>query len=330
MEFYITNSCNLNCEGCNAISNFNIPANHQLWEDHKETYRKWADLLDIAEISILGGEPLANSDWKNWVIGIRQLWPNAIIYFVTNGLLITKKANTVLYKLCQENNIQVSVSLHNKHTADFVKTIVFNWLVHPKIKDIEIHHESMQNSYNAIKDPSWPDCDTIADWNALPEAIRNECVNVHNFTFIEIPPQVTIIDQNGVTVSLNEQWDFFPGPVSKLSNKFMFNSSDPVQAHLSCHQKTCHQLYQGKLHKCAPSHVFKDIVDNFDTNLNQADLALIHNYRPATVDMNMFEIENFINNLNNPIEQCKFCPTSTTKKMIFAETSKKQLLMLRK
>ena len=34
--------------------------------------------------------------------------------------------------------------------------------------------------YNDIKDPGWPDCNSIEDFNLLPDWIKDECINVHN------------------------------------------------------------------------------------------------------------------------------------------------------
>ena len=57
VEFYITNVCNLNCTNCNRFNNYAF-AGHQRWADNKEFYQQWAEILDVQEISILGGEPL--------------------------------------------------------------------------------------------------------------------------------------------------------------------------------------------------------------------------------------------------------------------------------
>ena len=34
--------------------------------------------------------------------------------------------------------------------------------------------------YDAIKDPSWPDCDTLEEFETLPEHIKKECLEVHD------------------------------------------------------------------------------------------------------------------------------------------------------
>jgi 2-polyprenyl-3-methyl-5-hydroxy-6-metoxy-1,4-benzoquinol methylase len=44
---------------------------------------------------------------------------------------------------------------------------------------------SWKNTYLAIKDESWPECNTFEDFEALPESIRNECINVH-----EVSPDI--------------------------------------------------------------------------------------------------------------------------------------------
>jgi hypothetical protein len=41
---------------------------------------------------------------------------------------------------------------------------------------------SWKRSYDAIKDSSWPDCNTFEDFKNLPEAIQIECKTVHNFS----------------------------------------------------------------------------------------------------------------------------------------------------
>ena len=88
-EFYITNVCNLNCQNCNRYNNFAF-SGHQTWSDHADQYRAWAEILDIKEIGILGGEPLLNPDFPNWLHGIAELWPNAKIHIDTNGTQLHK------------------------------------------------------------------------------------------------------------------------------------------------------------------------------------------------------------------------------------------------
>jgi hypothetical protein len=59
----------------------------------------------------MGGEPLINPEVKNWILGIRELLPNAQIRFVTNGLLLNKHWDLVEL-LEQVGNCVLKISYH--------------------------------------------------------------------------------------------------------------------------------------------------------------------------------------------------------------------------
>jgi len=44
----------------------------------------------------------------------------------------------------------------------------------------------IKDSYDAVKDPSWPDVATIEDYNALPIDILEECTQVHNLKLVTL------------------------------------------------------------------------------------------------------------------------------------------------
>lgn len=46
--------------------------------------------------------------------------------------------------------------------------------------------DQIQQSYNNIRDPSWPDINTINDYNALPVHIQHECKTVHKLELLEL------------------------------------------------------------------------------------------------------------------------------------------------
>ena len=41
------------------------------------------------------------------------------------------------------------------------------------------YRDQIRDSYNSIRDPSWPDVETVEDFYALPGEIRDECIQVH-------------------------------------------------------------------------------------------------------------------------------------------------------
>ncbi len=42
------------------------------------------------------------------------------------------------------------------------------------------------NSYNAVKDESWPNISTIEEFKTLPNWIQEECINIHNLVLYEL------------------------------------------------------------------------------------------------------------------------------------------------
>jgi hypothetical protein len=46
--------------------------------------------------------------------------------------------------------------------------------------------DQIRDSYNAVKDPSWPDVETSDDFQKLPDWIKKECLEVHNLKLLEL------------------------------------------------------------------------------------------------------------------------------------------------
>jgi hypothetical protein len=96
-------------------------------------------------------------------------------------------------------------------------------------------------------------------------------------------------------------------------------NSDPVEAHDICYFKTCHQLNKGKLYKCPLVSVLPDFLDQFDVTISADDKSLAYAYEPLTINKN---VSKFVNSINDPIPQCKFCPSKYIKHN-FVGTEKK-------
>lgn len=46
--------------------------------------------------------------------------------------------------------------------------------------------DQIRRSYDAVKDPSWPDIKNLEDFNHLPEHIRTECIQQHGLVLLEL------------------------------------------------------------------------------------------------------------------------------------------------
>lgn len=117
LEFYITNVCNLACNGCNRFNNFPGFKGHQRWNDHKYEYAKWAKRITSPFITILGGEPTLNPDLELYASSLRVLWPDSNIMIQSNGSY--KREIHDMY--WRKYRVGMSVSLHDASTADILR-----------------------------------------------------------------------------------------------------------------------------------------------------------------------------------------------------------------
>jgi hypothetical protein len=121
-EFYITNHCNIDCDGCNRFNNFKYSGSED-WENYRSVYKEWASILDIKHIAILGGEPLLHKNLDNIISDIRSFWPDCNLEITTNGLLIEKIKPNVVESL-KNNNVQIYCSIHKPEWVDQIKESV--------------------------------------------------------------------------------------------------------------------------------------------------------------------------------------------------------------
>jgi len=134
-EFYVTNVCNLTCTGCNRFNNYKFKG-WQDWHQVKDSYTIWSQEFDINCYSILGGEPLLNPTFYDWVLGLRQLWPDSILRIASNGTQLERHQQ--LYDILRKDpKIIFSVCLHNKRTKKELVQKVKDFLVAPFTYDAD-------------------------------------------------------------------------------------------------------------------------------------------------------------------------------------------------
>ena len=287
-EFYITNVCNQNCTGCNRYNNYAFKG-HYLWEDHKEDYIKWSKLVDIELIGILGGEPLGNPDFLNWLHGIAELWPNADITIVTNGTYFDQWPN--LYEELSQygNRILIEVSHHTPGS----------W-----IHAIESHPRVLKQLKSNV--PS-----------TLPDK-RNPGY--------QHPLQYK--DRTGITLQLMQEWIFGQSSLirNELTNELTFHDSNPDEAADVCafHEHGCHHFIEGKLYKCGPVGLMPEFMQQYKVTVTEKQQQLINDYKPAEADWTEEDLTQFIDNLNNKvvIPQCSLCPSNQEQVKFSASTKK--------
>ena len=330
---HITNVCNFNCPECQTFSNFNFTG-HQLWKDYKDVYAKWADLIEIPWWNLQGGEPTLNPTFDEWIIGFRKLWPDLNGSVSTNGTTIKAK-NQKLYKLLADNNVDIRVQLHNIDRRESFLEELKNWLHGPI--EISLSHgdklEEIKNkwlvTYSKIRANHWPECQTIDDWDLLSEHIKEECRQKFNLsdplTLLDTSAEIKFVDKNNVTVYVKNADVFGSSTLIPSDDRsgFKVHNSDPIVAHDVCISKNCGSFTNGKLYKCHQVSHFPEFKQQFNISFdNREDEDLFSSYSPATADMSELELQTFMENYDNPLPQCKFCPESVSYVDLKAQTKK--------
>jgi organic radical activating enzyme len=293
-EIYITNVCNYSCTHCQSLNNFAFKG-HQQWDDYCNEYTKLSNIIEFDTIQIIGGEPTLNPDFEKWVDGISNLWPNSKLQIATNGTRLDKLDDKI-YQVLAKNKGTLWLTCHDiqlyNNFLEFSKTFLSE-IVSDKLAE-NISNNDWKGDYEKSKTDPTVKLQTVSR---------------------------TLIDKNGVEVILDWSQSFVPSVVDILDDQSLIikYNSNPVQAHDICYFKTCHQINKGKLYKCPLVSVLPDFLNQFDVAMSDDDKAIAYSYEPLTASANASE---FINAINDPIPQCKFCPSSYTKHS-FVGTEKK-------
>jgi len=338
-EFYITNVCNFNCSGCNRFNNYHVPGS-QKWQDYQARYQEWSRVIDIAEFTIMGGEPMTNPDYLEWLQGIHQLWPVAQGSLLTNGHYL-RSDDRALYEVLQKspNKLKLNIGLHNIHRRDVMLDTVKTWLkgkitvtrVPENLRDMPGFDHDWHASYQSIRDQSWPDCDTIDQWSDLPTQIQQECEQLHGFSprHLEDRKHWLLRDENGVTVMICNENYFAQDPlrIDPITRIARLHHSDPVRAHAVCDmaQNHCYHFIRGKMYKCGPVALWPELVKRFQFDITQEELDLVMSYEPGEPG-DLDKLDQFLSRIDEPLAQCRFCPENKNYQEIQAEHGKKILL----
>jgi hypothetical protein len=286
VEFYITNVCNLTCENCNRYNNHNFRG-WQRWSDYADIYRKWSDHIELKNVVLMGGEPLLNPTIIEWINGVTDIFKCGI-QVLTNG---TRLNNTpglydALAQLPQRGGPHVGcvqISLHNIDHFDELKQNIRAFLSEP------------QEEYGTSIGVSLP----YDPWNGMYYSVR---------------------DVNNVLVNVHLANEFHTASIQPTPNgRFTLHNSDPIVAHERCGfaMYKCYHFIRGKLYKCGPVALMPEFDEQFNLDISDEDRKLLHEYQPLTPESWSWKSQRWIDNLDQPIPQCKFCPQNFTSKVIY-------------
>jgi hypothetical protein len=185
------------------------------------------------------------------------------------------------------------------------------------------------DNYKKIKADSWPECNSIEDWELLPQNIKDECLNDFNLDspkkYLDSESGILVVDTNNITVFIVNGDNFTEGPLIPSADKttFKLHDSDPLVAHELCSSKGCHTLIRGKYYKCHQVGQFAEFDQQFNIIFDdEKDRELLYNYEPITPTQSNEEMLSAFENFKNPLEQCKFCSESPNVIKLQAEPKK--------
>lgn len=323
-EIYITNVCNYSCTHCQSLNNFAFKG-HQRWQDYQHECQALSKQIDITQLQIIGGEPTLNPDFEKWVLGISELWPDTKLQISTNGSRLDK-LNSTIYQILSKHKGTLWITCHDMELYDKMLDFSKSFLNDIVSDSCNEDTHSWKTIYNSIKELSWPDCDQLDHFADLPDDIKKEFNKLHKSnsnTKLCLPSRV-LIDKNGVEVIMDWSQTFVPSAITPVNQQLKISyNSDPNQAHKACGFKTCHQINKGKLYQCPLVSVLPDFLNQFDVSMDANDQLLASSYKPMSSSDDEVTISNFINTIDQPIPQCKFCPANYNTVHPFVGTDKK-------
>jgi len=273
VDFYITNVCNLTCDRCNRFNNFDFKG-WQRWSDYEQTYTKWSELVQLRAITIMGGEPFLNPSLNEWIQGLNRLF-GIEIQVLTNGSRFKNSKDLYplfLYRSPQTQALNhIGVSLHNMADWEVMREDIHYFLEGP-VK--EYKKGDPENIWNS-------------DW--------------------------FFIDKNGIMVNVYVSNNFGNASIKVNEySRFVLHNNPIDLAHQNCafvKWKSYHFI-KGKLYKCGPAALMPEFDLQHPFDISDEDRLLLNSYKALDPDNYADYNEEFFNNLDNPIAQCKFCPTT--------------------
>jgi hypothetical protein len=115
IEVNLADHCNLNCQMCDHFSQLVKNPKFLDIEVFKRDMERFAGLSEnhIDIIKLQGGEPLLHKDVNRFIEITRSLFPQSIIYFFTNGLLLLKSeqsANGNFWQYCRDYDVTIQLT----------------------------------------------------------------------------------------------------------------------------------------------------------------------------------------------------------------------------
>ena len=89
-ETHIEDTCNLKCRGCSHFSGLVKKARPKDLGEFEKEFARISEIEDVRTIRLMGGEPLVNPRFMEYLRIARKYFPDTHLVLVTNGLLLER------------------------------------------------------------------------------------------------------------------------------------------------------------------------------------------------------------------------------------------------
>jgi hypothetical protein len=268
----------LTCEQCNRFNNFDFKG-WQRWSDYEEVYTQWSKLVELRAITVMGGEPTLNATLGDWIQGLNRLF-DVKVQILTNGTRFRHIKH--LYPLFIDSVGRYGMNNHigvSLHLLDEIDSLLAD-IEYFAGGPIQILPKG-QNHWGS-------------DWE--------------------------VRDSNGLLINIYKSNEFGNSAIKIAPNgRHTLHDTDPILSHQNCafvRWKSYHFI-RGNLYKCGPAALLPEFDQQHHFDISDQDREILHSYRALNPDNFLEYHQEFFDNLDNPIAQCKFCPATHDAKLIY-------------
>lgn len=133
-------------------------------------------------------------------------------------------------------------------------------------------------------------------------------------------------DSNGVEVHVWNNDNFGTSNIIKTADgRYTVMRSDPIAAHTNCSfrmWKNYHWI-NGRIYKCGPVALMPQFDNQFKLDITEEERSILHGYQGLSVDEWEERGAAFMDHIDDPIDQCRFCPEKTDYSPVTFDNTKK-------
>jgi len=266
ISILVNNTCNMTCSHCAGLAMYDFVGTFK-WNDHKDRYAKWAEIAEIPELSLCGGEPYLHPELELWFTSIRNLWQDSFIEIMTNGTRLSKRID-LSRDFVQDGNACIVVSCHDVNTADKI-LLEIDEILRPWQDSITTREiKEIENS----------------QWHSIEYYLDDRIVIKYQLVTYMIPPYHKKVEKGTVYFEMN---------------------GDREESHDACDWKTSYTFQHGLLYKCPAVTNYSEA--KLQGKYEPEATAILEKYKGCDPFDDIADVSAWVDNITKSIDVCKLC-----------------------